>query len=41
MATVGAWIAVLLYFGDRYRLATTTVCSAVVALVIYKVLVIG
>lgn len=40
MATVGAWIAVLLYFGDRYRLATAAVCWTVVVLVIYKVLVI-
>jgi sugar phosphate permease len=41
MAAVGAWAAVIAYFVERYRLATGIVGAAIVAMLIYKVVVIG
>ncbi len=41
MATLGAWAAVVAYFFGRYRVATGIVLAAIVAMLVYKVVVIG
>jgi hypothetical protein len=41
MAALGAWAAVIAYFVGRYRLATGVVGAVIVAMMIYKVVVIG
>lgn len=41
MASLGAWAAVVAYFVGRYRVATGIVVAVVVAMVVYKVVVIG
>jgi sugar phosphate permease len=41
MAAVGAWAAVVAYFFGRYRVATGIVVTVVVAMLVYKVVVIG
>ncbi len=41
MASLGAWAAVVAYFVGRYRLATGIVVAVVVAMLVYKVVVIG
>jgi hypothetical protein len=41
MAAVGAWAAVVAYFFGRYRVAIGIVVAVVVAMLIYKVVVIG
>jgi sugar phosphate permease len=41
MAAVGAWTAVVAYFFGRYRAAIGIVVAVVVAMLVYKVMVIG
>lgn len=41
MAAVGAWAAVVAYFFGRYRVAIGVVVVVVVAMLVYKVVVIG
>jgi len=41
MAAVGAWAAVVAYFFGRYRVATGVVVGVVVAMLVYKVVVMG
>lgn len=41
MASVGAWAAVVAYFIGRYRVAIGIVVAVVMAMIVYKVVVIG
>jgi len=41
MAAVGAWAAVVSYFFGRYRMAIGIVVAVIVAMLVYKVVVIG
>ena len=41
IAALGAWAAVVAYFVGRYRVATGIVVAVVVAMLVYKVVVIG
>jgi sugar phosphate permease len=41
IAAVGAWAAVLAYFFERYRVAIGIVVGVVVAMLVYKVVVLG
>jgi hypothetical protein len=41
MAALGAWAAVVAYFVGRYRVATGIVVAVVVAMLVYKAVVIG
>jgi preprotein translocase subunit SecD len=41
MASLGAWAAVVAYFVGRYRVAIGIVVTVVMAMVVYKVVVIG
>jgi len=41
MAALGAWAGVVAYFFGRYRVAIGIVVAVVVAMVVYKVVVIG
>ncbi|HEY7215761.1 MAG TPA: hypothetical protein VIC28_14105 [Thermoanaerobaculia bacterium] len=41
MAALGAWAAVVAFFVGRYRVATGIVVAAVVAMLVYKAVVIG
>ncbi|HEY4575661.1 MAG TPA: hypothetical protein VIJ26_16910, partial [Thermoanaerobaculia bacterium] len=41
MAAAGAWAAVVAYFFGRYRVAIGIVVAVVVAMLVYKVVVIG
>jgi hypothetical protein len=41
MASLGAWAAVVAYFVGRYRVAIGIVVAVVMAMVVYKVVVIG
>ena len=41
MAAFGAWASVVAYFGGRYRLATGIVGAVIVAMLAYKLVVLG
>ena len=41
MAALGAWAAVVAYFVGRYRVATGIVAAVIVAMLVYKVVVLG
>ncbi len=41
MAALGAWAAVVAYFVGRHRLATSIVGAVIVAMLVYKLVVLG